>query len=137
MDKFISLGSFLLVTLILISCQSTGAEEATPELEKILPNTTWFSAVPDSNDIYTKLTFGDLNSDIAFSTHNFPCGSSPKNTLDGEYTIFEKDKLRYEFIYLIPSTTEHRAISHTEGEVVFRQIGSDFQTTLKSDCNDL
>lgn len=137
MDKFILLGSFVIVTLILISCQSTGAEEATPDLEEILPNSTWYSAVPDSNDIYTKLTFGDLNSDIAFSTHNFPCGNSPKNTLDGEYNIFERDKLRYEFIYLIPSTTEHRAINHLEGELVLKQIGSDFKTTLKSDCNDI
>ncbi|MDZ7807473.1 MAG: hypothetical protein U5K71_10200 [Gracilimonas sp.] len=136
MEKLIKLGALFAITLAIFSCQSTGAEQEI-DLREILPNTTWYSSVPDSSEIYTKFKFGDLDTEIVYSIHNFPCGSTPNNTLDGQYTIFEKHKLLLEFIYIIPSTSKHETVSYSEDTIVMRRVDDDYQTTLRRNCNDL
>ena len=138
MDKFIKLGALFAITLtFIISCQSTGTEQSTPDLRDILPNTTWYSSVPDSSEIYTKFKFGDLDTEIMYSIRNFPCGSTPNDTLPGNYTIFEKDKLLLEFIYITPSTSEHEMVSYLEDTIVMRKVDDDYQTNLNRNCSDL
>ena len=136
MEKFIKLGALFAITLAILSCQSTSAEQEI-DLREILPNTTWYSSVPDSSEIYTKFKFIDLDTEILYSIHNFPCGSTPNDTLNGKYTIFEKDKLLLEFIYITPSTSKHEMVSYSEDTIVMRGVDDDYQTTLNRNCSDL
>ncbi|MDZ7660678.1 hypothetical protein [Fodinibius sp.] len=137
MSTFIKPVVLLAVTLAIISCQSTGTEQSTPDLKEILPNTTWYGSVPDSSEIYTKWKYGNLNTEIVYSIHNFPCGSTPNHTLTGNYTILDNNKLRLEFIYIYPrSTSEHEVVSYSEGTIVMKGVDDNSQITIYSNCND-
>lgn len=136
MGKIINTGVQLAVILFLISCDSTNTEQEV-DLREIIPNTTWYSLVPDSNDIYTKFEFGDLDTDIIYSVHDFPCGSAPKHTLEDIYTIMDKDELLIEYYYITPGTGKFEMVSFSEDRIVLRNIDNDHRTTLNNSCIDL
>lgn len=137
MDNFIKLGALVAIGLALMSCESTGTEEPIPDLKEILPNTTWYSVVQDSSDIYTQFKFGDLNTEIIYTIHDFPCGSTPNHTLEGIYTLIDKKKVRLEFIYITPGTSEHEIIHYSDGKIALRKMDDGYQTTLYRNCYDM
>jgi len=135
MKYFLKYAMFSITLFTFISCGSTDSgETGKKSLENIIPNRTWYLIQPGTNgEQYAKHIYGDLNSEMTGTYHEFPCGSE---------SLYEANTLEYEVISNIKFQLGNKiydVLDYSENQFRLEDTGQNGGKVLvfKTSCQDL